>query len=766
MNCCEKNLCGSNNQRDTEEDTAKKSEVKNKMTANEMKKVYWKAPVCLLSTKDFAVYMSAISAGNYEKACHGFKAKAEERFIKGVYLKEQDLFLIDIANFLPVVDIPFEQSCIVFSGKLKITAKEGRKKLHIEKAKGEDDFLIPIQKERARRAELRKSQVQRIRTYPRIIIVEHYDILKVEWFYIYENKNEDLLKGVRYKLSTKDGKLIDVESYYLVSKSAFILDVEAFREQRLVIYQDNLSVAFADVKLTTTSAGNTISLKHVNKLKTIYAKSKTSKVSQNSEGKENDNSSDTQKNEAERKSVRQKENVCLLTSDKMERVVDSIVRSPNSEKKDRQICLKDTKGNDVIVYGFAVKRHHVVMIDVADFVKKDISIDKSAVTFYTGTFTNSSRTDNLMEYFVLQGDPNRVLKIIEAERERVRLKNQPSMDKVDEKSDTKEEPISNRICIVSRADYISVQQYSIGNGRDTTHKETYVLANMRGEIVEVSGIYYSKARCGYINAADVLSKDINWHNKEYEFCSGSIGSFGVRNPLAKIEYYKNGQKTKELLQREQTKISLYERRYGTENKKGVWHSKVNLSYIPAGNVIQLYSLRCHCSKCFNRFDQDTIIDCTAHVNTKSGREVPVTVQYCSGCGSFFMNYDVFVGYQAKYGALRFECKLEQSEFKDYDDFGFADTSFLSRAGYSVRASVSQRRRQIILKELLDSGKYTKWEITEKISEFIKLRKNNPDMRDAIKRWEEDIAFVADYDTDNQTKVGRATFKQGGKITRR
>ena len=62
-----------------------------------------------------------------------------------------------------------------------------------------------------------------------------------------------------------------------------------------------------------------------------------------------------------------------------------------------------------------------------------------------------------------------------------------------------------------------------------------------------------------------------------------------------------------------------------------------------------------------------------------------------------MNYDVFIGYQAKYGALSFECKLEQSEFEDDVDFGFADTSFLSRAGYSVRASVSQRRRQIILK---------------------------------------------------------------------
>lgn len=736
------------------------------MSANEMRNVYWKTQVCILSSKEFTKYMNNAAVGSYEKACHGFKAKGGDRFVKGVYLKEQNLFLIDLANFPPIIDVPLEQSFSMFGGNLKIKAKEGHQKLYLVEAKDADAFWAPVQNERARRTELRKSQVQRVRTYPRIFIVEHYDILKIEWFYIYENKNEDLLKGVRYKLSTKDGRLIDVESYYLVSKAAFVLDVEVFREQKLVIYQDNLSVAFADVKLTTTSAGNTISLKHVNKLKTIYAKSKTSKVSQNSEGKENDNGSDTRKSEAERKSVRQKENVCLLTSDKMERVVDSIVRSPNSEKKDRQICLKDTKGNDVIVYGFAVKRHHVVMVDVADFVKKDISIDKSAVTFYTGTFTNSSRTDNLMEYFVLQGDPNRVLKIIEAERERVRLKTKPSTDKVGEKSDMEKEPISNRICIVSRADYISVQQYSIGNGRDTTHKETYVLENMRGEVVEVPGFYYSKARCGYINAADVLSKDINWHNKEYEFCSGSIGSFGVRNPLAKIEYYKNGQKTKELLQREQTKISLYERRYGTGNKKGVWHSKVNLSYIPAGNVIQLYSLRCHCSKCSNRFDQDTIVDCTAYVNTKSGREVPVTVQYCSGCGSFFMNYDVFVGYQAKYGALSFECKLEQSEFEDDVDFGFADTSFLSRAGYSVRASVSQRRRQIILKGLLDSGKYTKWEITEKISEFIKLRKNNPDMRDAIKRWEEDIAFVADYDADNQTRVGRASFKQGGKITHR
>ena len=350
----------------------------------------------------------------------------------------------------------------------------------------------------------------------------------------------------------------------------------------------------------------------------------------------------------------------------------------------------------------------------------------------------------------------------------MKLAKQSVRDETNNESDEKKERenISDRICIISRADFISVKQYSEGLGKNITHKIIYTLPNMRSAVVKVSGIYYGKAKRGFISAVDVLNKDINWRSKEHEFCSGAIGGFGVQNPMAKMEYYKNGPKTKEILQREQTKISLYERRYDSGNNKKIWHSKINLSFIPADNVIQLYSLRCHCGHCLNRFNQDTIVDCTAYVNTKRGKEVPVTVQYCSGCGSFFMNYDVYEGYQAKYGALQFECRLERSAYENDMDIGFADTSFLSRAGYSVKASVSQRRRQIILKGLLDSGNYSKWEITEKISEFIQLRKNNPDMRDAIKRWEEDIAFVADYDADNQTNVGKGTLKQGGKITRR
>ena len=67
---------------------------------------------------------------------------------------------------------------------------------------------------------------------------------------------------------------------------------------------------------------------------------------------------------------------------------------------------------------------------------------------------------------------------------------------------------------------------------------------------------------------------------------------------------------------------------------------------------------------------------------------------------------------------------------------------------------------------MDSGKATKWEITEKISEFIQRSSKNESMKEAVIRWEEDIAFVADYDAGNQADVGQATFRQGGKIARR
>ncbi len=231
-------------------------------------------------------------------------------------------------------------------------------------------------------------------------------------------------------------------------------------------------------------------------------------------------------------------------------------------------------------------------------------------------------------------------------------------------------------------------------------------------------------------------------------------SIANSSPTSKVDSAKRIQSSsKELLQ---------EKRHEADD---IWHSKVNLSEISASQKIMLYSRKCHCYKCAKKFSQDTIVDCTAYVSTKRGNVMPVTAQYCSGCSTFFMNYEVFESYNRKYGGLKFNCQLDRSYIGRGTNIGFSDDSFLSRAGYSVKASVSQRKRQAILAELLDSGQATKWEITEKISEFIKLRRGNPDMANAIACWEEDIAFVADYNAQNQPRAGRASFEQGGKITR-
>jgi hypothetical protein len=65
--------------------------------------------------------------------------------------------------------------------------------------------------------------------------------------------------------------------------------------------------------------------------------------------------------------------------------------------------------------------------------------------------------------------------------------------------------------------------------------------------------------------------------------------------------------------------------------------------------------------------------------------------------------------------------------------------------------------------ILDSKKATKWEITEMITGFIRVRQNMPNMQGAIARWREDIAYVANYNTYAQVFVGKKSFSQAGKI---
>ena len=187
--------------------------------------------------------------------------------------------------------------------------------------------------------------------------------------------------------------------------------------------------------------------------------------------------------------------------------------------------------------------------------------------------------------------------------------------------------------------------------------------------------------------------------------------------------------------------------------------------VPPHGIIYLFSKKCHCSNCDKKGYGSNIYSNTALVKTKTGFGVPITVQCCGWCGRVYMNYQMYKTYDKKYGGLEFRAELVASEAEEaVEEFGFAADSFLSRNGYSVKEDVPKSSRQAVLANILDTHIATKQEIIEKITEFINLRRNDYRMKGAIARWEEDIAFVADYHAGSQDNIGEHEIHQAGKIT--
>ena len=183
----------------------------------------------------------------------------------------------------------------------------------------------------------------------------------------------------------------------------------------------------------------------------------------------------------------------------------------------------------------------------------------------------------------------------------------------------------------------------------------------------------------------------------------------------------------------------------------------NLSYGPNTRVF-VYAERCHCTACEKKYGRDTIENRTALVETISHHMVQVTVQFCTGCGKYYMNLTTFQQYCKRYGGILLECVIEPDLCrKNAFWLNFNPDSILSRCGYSVREGVSQEYRQAILTYILESGRATKHEILELISGFIRLRQKR--FPGACSRWKEDLLFVSQYQASKQMQVKGLTFRR-------
>lgn len=135
---------------------------------------------------------------------------------------------------------------------------------------------------------------------------------------------------------------------------------------------------------------------------------------------------------------------------------------------------------------------------------------------------------------------------------------------------------------------------------------------------------------------------------------------------------------------------------------------------------------------------------------KNGSTVKVNANYCPQCQKYFISYDEYIYYRKKYGILLGNLKITNSSFEQ-TQANLADESILHMCGYSVNqtADLTVTNRHRILQFLLDSGISTKPEIINYLNFFVRRNGKRQNMEEAVRRWNEDLKWVREYQIDKQ-----------------
>ena len=135
------------------------------------------------------------------------------------------------------------------------------------------------------------------------------------------------------------------------------------------------------------------------------------------------------------------------------------------------------------------------------------------------------------------------------------------------------------------------------------------------------------------------------------------------------------------------------------------------------------------------------------------KEIPCA--YCPECHCFFMLQSQFVKLSEAGIVL---CQLiEKDEYYGSGKLGMfsaASESLLMRNGYNVKASngLSDIQREVILQNIMDNNILPPHRISSYLDMFIAQKKNMPQYKDAISKWEKDKKFVLGYHNEQKRAV--------------
>ncbi len=130
--------------------------------------------------------------------------------------------------------------------------------------------------------------------------------------------------------------------------------------------------------------------------------------------------------------------------------------------------------------------------------------------------------------------------------------------------------------------------------------------------------------------------------------------------------------------------------------------------------------------------------------------IKINTNYCPQCRKYFIGHDEYVRYRQIYGVLLGNIKITNGSFVQ-SETDLADESILHMCGYSVNQAdnLTAAERQGILQYLIDSKVSSKPEIIEYLNFFIKRNGKRQNMEEAVRRWNEDLRWVREYQLNRQ-----------------
>lgn len=147
---------------------------------------------------------------------------------------------------------------------------------------------------------------------------------------------------------------------------------------------------------------------------------------------------------------------------------------------------------------------------------------------------------------------------------------------------------------------------------------------------------------------------------------------------------------------------------------------------------------------------------------------PIYVYYCPVCDEYYVNYDEYTRFCRKYGIPPFRLYDNRNYFgigEGYYD-SLREQSQLNLYGYNVNESngLTMAARQQLLADIVDADIMKQAQICSFIEGIMRLHRNSPNIFLAMKKWEQDLAFIQAYKQDTSRVVwGRFVPGRGKKL---